>query len=97
LTAALQGADALLLTVGATAVSGQTDLIDAAVAAGVKRVIPSEFGSDLNNAKAAALPVFVPKIEVRKYLEKLAAEGKIEWTAVSNGAFLDWGLFSSPG
>jgi hypothetical protein len=55
-------------------------------------VIPSEFGSDLNNSKSAALPVFAHKVEVRKYIEQLAAEGKIEWTAISTGAFLDWGL-----
>ncbi|KAA8908373.1 hypothetical protein FN846DRAFT_945658 [Sphaerosporella brunnea] len=90
--AALKGVDALLLTVGAPAIQGQIPLIDAAVEAGVKRVIPAEFGSNLGNEKTAALPVFAGKVEVRKYLEKLAAEGKTSWTAIFNGAFLDWGI-----
>jgi uncharacterized protein YbjT (DUF2867 family) len=39
--------DALVFAVGSGSLQAQTDIIDAAVAAGVKRIIPSEFGSVL--------------------------------------------------
>jgi uncharacterized protein YbjT (DUF2867 family) len=92
LVSALKGADALVLTVSQEALQGQASFIKAAVEAGVKRVIPSEFGADLNNPNTGGLAVFRDKIQVRKLLEQLASDGKITWTAVANGPFLDWGL-----
>lgn len=78
---------------GAPGVAAQKQVIDAAVEAGVKRFIPSEFGSDLDNPKSAGLAVFAGKVVVRKQLEQLAAQGRITWSAITPGAFLDWGLF----
>lgn len=93
LVKALDGIDALVLTIAATAdYDLQAKLITAAAEAGVKRVIPSEFGCDLDNPKVAGLAVFAGKVKVRKHLDELAAQGKITWSAISNGAFLDWGL-----
>lgn len=72
---------------------GQNVLIDAAIAAGVKRFIPSEFGSDLANPKLAVFPIFGHKIATQKYLQDaLAAKPGMTYTYVSNGPFLDWGL-----
>ncbi|KAI5812943.1 putative isoflavone reductase like protein P3 [Pyronema omphalodes] len=88
----LRGTDALVITAGTDAFTLQHTLITAAVEAGVKRIIPSEFGSNLNNEEVSKLGVFQTKISVRKELQKLAEEGKIEWTGISNGALLDWGL-----
>ncbi len=59
---------------------------------GVKRFIPSEFGSDTCNPKARALPVFGDKIVVQDYLIKKAREGLIEYTLIMSGPFLDWCL-----
>ncbi|KAM0284382.1 hypothetical protein ACHAQH_001958 [Verticillium albo-atrum] len=67
-------------------------MVEAAVAAGVSRFIPSEFSLNPNNSKARAVPVYGPKNEVLARLKELAAAGKITWTTVSNGAFLDWNL-----
>ena len=93
ITEALRGQDAVVSTVASEAILAQTAVIDAAVAAGVKRFIPSEFGSDLNNPKVTALPVFGHKVVINKYLaEKAAANPKFSYTQVRNGAFLDWGL-----
>ncbi|KAF8543028.1 hypothetical protein BDD12DRAFT_822534 [Trichophaea hybrida] len=92
LVSAMKGADALVISINVTAMSQQFNFINAAVEAGVKRIIPSEFGVDLDNPKTAALNGFAVKVEVRKQLKKLVDEGKITWTAVSNGAFLDWSL-----
>jgi putative NADH-flavin reductase len=92
LEAALSGQDALVSTVASLAIPSQRLLIDAAVKAGVKRVIPSEFGCDLKNTNNRSLPVFAGKVEIETYLNELAEKGLISYTLVYNGAFLDWGL-----
>ncbi len=93
LTKALQGQDAVVSTVGNEGQLGQTVLFDAAVAAEVKRFLPSEFGSDLNNAKSASLPVFGNKVTVRKHIEeKVKAGADTTYTYVVTGGFLDWGI-----
>lgn len=93
LTSAFQSQDAVVATVGTDGQAGQSVLIDAAIAAGVKRFIPSEFGSDIGTAKGAALPVYGYKVATRRYLEaKVAAGADITYTYVLNGPFLDWGF-----
>lgn len=74
--------------------SQQELLIDAAINAGVKRFISSEFGSNTLEKKSAKLAVFARRIAAREYLEKKAAEGKITWTAIACGGFLEWGTSS---
>ena len=93
LTESLRGIDALVLTVGNAMHHLQPLFIEAAIAAGVKRIIPSEFGSDRDNERVAALAVYKHKNETMKALNKAANEGKVTWTAVLNGPFLDWGEF----
>jgi hypothetical protein len=93
LTSALKGQDAVVSAVGTEGLLGQSLLIDAAIAAGVKRFLPSEFGSDLSNPNTAKLPVFGYKIATRNHIEeKVRAGADITYTYVVNGAFLDWGL-----
>jgi len=93
LTAAFKGQDAVISTVGTEGLLGQSVLIDAAIAAGVKRFLPSEFGSDLSNPNVAKLPVFGYKIATRNHIEeKIRAGADISYTYVINGGFLDWGL-----
>ncbi|KAL5315881.1 hypothetical protein ACEPPN_016755 [Leptodophora sp. 'Broadleaf-Isolate-01'] len=93
LTSALKGQDVVVSAVGMEGLLGQSILIDAAIAAGVKRILPSEFGSDLSHPKTAVQPVFGYKIATRKHLEdKIAAGADITYTYVVNGGFLDWGL-----
>ncbi|KAJ6013132.1 hypothetical protein N7522_003487 [Penicillium canescens] len=92
LTKNLNGQDAIVSTIPPTSATAQTNLIHAAVAAGVKRFLPSEFGSDLHNPLNRAAPVYADKIKVQELLSSLAAEGKITYTVVYNGMFLDWGL-----
>jgi CRISPR/Cas system CMR-associated protein Cmr3 (group 5 of RAMP superfamily) len=92
LTEALMGQDALVSAVAEQAIPDQRLLIDAAVKAGVKRVLPSEFGCDLKNPKARALPCFVGKVQIEQYLDELAIKGAISYTLVFTGVFLDMGL-----
>ncbi|OJJ71731.1 hypothetical protein ASPBRDRAFT_43124 [Aspergillus brasiliensis CBS 101740] len=94
LTKALEGQDVVVNTLGAIPRDIHLRLIDAAIAAGVQRFIPSEFGSDTTNPHAAKLPVYADKVAVQEYLRTKSAEsgGKFSYTLLVNGPFLDWGL-----
>lgn len=92
LATALTGQDALVSTLASLAIANQKLLIDAAVRAGVKRIIPSEFSCDLYNPKTRSLPIFAAKVKIEQYLAELAQKGLISYTLVFNGPFLDWGL-----
>ncbi|XXH00131.1 SET domain-containing protein 5 [Hypoxylon texense] len=92
LVEALQGQDAVVSAVGFAGLKQQLRLIDAAVEAGVKRFVPSEFGSDAENEAANALPPFRPKKAAADVLAHEAAAGRITYTLVSTGPFLDMAL-----
>ena len=93
LTTALQGQDAVVSTVGTEGLTGQILLIDASIAAGVKRFIPSEFGSDSASPKTRALPVFGYKVAVDEHLiAKTKANPGFTYTVIRCGPFLDWGI-----
>ncbi|KAK9328266.1 hypothetical protein V1520DRAFT_297785 [Lipomyces starkeyi] len=95
LTAALKGIDGLVSTVAAAAIENQTVLIDAAIAAGVKRFIPSEYGNCTTSPKVEALPIYAPMFKIKQYLQEKAKAGKLTWTVLACGAFLDF-LFGRP-
>ncbi|CAG7555897.1 unnamed protein product [Fusarium equiseti] len=90
LTSALQGIDAVVSAVGSLAIPSQNLLIDAAIAAGVKRFLPSEYGSNLVIPSVRKLPTFATKVEIEDKLIEL--KDKISYTFVYNGIFLDWGI-----
>ncbi|KAK5111914.1 hypothetical protein LTR62_004646 [Meristemomyces frigidus] len=93
LTTALQGHLGVVSTITSTAIGQQDTLIDAAAAAGVRRFIPAEFGSDMANPKTQVLPVYGFKAAAQaKLLEVAKFHTSFTWTAVRNGVFLDWGL-----
>ena len=91
LLAAFKGQDAVVSTLSHMAAGAHTRIVDAAVAAGVKRFVPSEFGSDTRNANALALlpAMFAPKVAMVDYLKGQEAAG-LTWTAFVTGAFFDW-------
>ncbi|KAH0841507.1 hypothetical protein AYO21_07102 [Fonsecaea monophora] len=95
LTAALKGIDALVSTVAGEAIENQTVLIDAAIAAGVKRFIPSEYGTVTTSPKVENLPVYASMFKIKRYLEEKAKAGKLTWTVLACGGFLEF-LFGSP-
>ncbi|KPI36717.1 uncharacterized protein AB675_10071 [Cyphellophora attinorum] len=92
LTKAFTGQDAVVSTVGAVAFGEQKVMIDAAVAAGVKRFLPSEMSMN-GDAKAVRdlVPVFKTKHEVLEYLKSKEAKG-LTWTGLGTGPLFDWGL-----
>ncbi|KAF2194393.1 oxidoreductase CipA-like protein [Zopfia rhizophila CBS 207.26] len=93
LTPALLGAEVVVSCLTTLAIGGQNPLIDASVAAGVKRFIPAEFGMDSRNPLSVQLPVCAPKAATQKYLlEKSNSNPGFTYTSIANGLFLDWGL-----
>ncbi|KAH6874784.1 hypothetical protein B0T10DRAFT_498554 [Thelonectria olida] len=92
LTAALKGQDLVISTLTTLAIDAQVTFINAAVAAGVSRFIPSEFGSNLDVPSVRALPVFSQKVKIQEILIEKSKSTPLTYTFVYNSAFLDWGL-----
>ena len=90
LTAALKGIDALVSTVAGEATDSQIVLIDAAIAAGVKRFIPSEYGSCTTNPKIEAFPFYAPMFKIKRYLQEKAKTENLTWTVFACGAFMEF-------
>ena len=92
LVKALTGQDIVISTVGGEAIINNLDkiLIEAALEAGVKWFIPSEYGFDLDNSAAASIPVNIPLIENITLLKQ--HQSRLAHTFISTGAFLDWGF-----
>ncbi|KAK9241995.1 hypothetical protein V1506DRAFT_548917 [Lipomyces tetrasporus] len=91
---AFSGQDVVVSTLGVGAVPRDTHLrlVDAAVAAGVKRYIPSEYGCDTTNPNTAKLPVFGDKVAVQDYLKKANEKSALSYSFLITGPFLDWGI-----
>lgn len=91
LTPALQNIDVVISCFATSALDAQYPLIDAAVAAGVSRFIPADFGMDTQNIFARELPVGAVKAKTQDYLRKKAISNSgFSWTAIAVGWFLDW-------
>ncbi|KAK2669806.1 hypothetical protein RAB80_015332 [Fusarium oxysporum f. sp. vasinfectum] len=91
LSKVFEGKDAVISFIPIVSLEAQAIAIEAAITAGVKRFIPSEYGSDSTNpAVIAAVPFFEAK---KKYLDYLKSrEDAISWTGLITGPFFDWGL-----
>ncbi|KAI9042045.1 aromatic alcohol reductase [Aspergillus affinis] len=93
LQSALEGHDAVVNALGQAPQDVSIRLIDAAVAAGVKHYLPSEFGVDTLNEHVRKLPVFAGKVAVQEHLEKVVEKNpSFIYTLLATGAFLDFGL-----
>ncbi|KAF2436646.1 NAD(P)-binding protein [Tothia fuscella] len=93
LVSAFKGQDVVVSAVPDPQLDSQKTLVDAAIEAGVKRIVPSEFSSNLEaKAKELHLPNVSEKLKIREYVEAAGAAGKIEWSSINNGPFLDMGI-----
>lgn len=91
LVKALQGQDALIITLGGLAPPDQqTKLIDAAAEAGVRWIFPNEWSPDTANEDLVkdVIP-FQSKPRTRDYIAKL---GKSSYIAVTTGFWYEWSL-----
>lgn len=97
---ALRGQDAVISMVSTASSDQQRLLVDACVAVGVKRFIPSEFGvADYQSA----LPypemagVIQGKLDLLDYLQsKSDANSGFTWTRICTGLFFEWVSFLFP-
>jgi hypothetical protein len=90
LLSAFRGQDAVVSVVGAGGFLEQKKIIDAAVKAGVKKFLPSEFSSNtLSDPVQELVPVFHGKKEVLDYLKSRENDG-MSWTAIACGLLFDW-------
>ena len=92
LVQALKGQDVVISAVGGEAVATNFDLTlaEAAIEAGVKWFIPSEFGSDTSHPFYTSIPFVAPKIATSNLLK--SKQSKIAHTLITTGPFLDWGF-----
>lgn len=68
----------------------QKKIIDAAVAARVKRFLPNEFGADTSDERLGEMfALFKVKQELVAYLKQKEADG-LSWTALCTGSWIDW-------
>jgi uncharacterized protein YbjT (DUF2867 family) len=90
LASALKGQDVLLLQVNMMpdAMQSQVTLIEAAAKAGVRWVLPTEFGSDIYSQIATDFPMTGMK---KKYRDLIEEKG-MNWVAVVNNPWFDWSL-----
>jgi hypothetical protein len=79
-------------TIATAALANQEIIIDAAVKAGVKRFIPSEFGINTTKITGGIAKIFATKIQIQKDRLKKAVEENegFSWTGVSSSMFFDW-------
>ena len=86
-----KGQDAIVSALSNFATDEQIRIIDAAIEAGVKRFLPSEYGIDSSDPQfGELLPPGKPKPATVAYLRE--KEGSISWTGVLAGSFFDWAL-----
>ncbi|KAI1099215.1 NmrA-like family protein [Jackrogersella minutella] len=89
---AFAGKDAVVMTTNFQVFGQEDKFINAAVKAGVKRFIPSEFGSNTRNLNTLTMfPMMGAKARVISELKAKEANG-LSWTALCVGMFLDMGL-----
>ncbi|CAG7935326.1 unnamed protein product [Penicillium nalgiovense] len=93
LTAALTGQNAVVSVLTTSAMETQIPLIEAAMKAGVRRYLPSEFCANIGNPKAASLPVYHSKLAIHEAIKQQARDHPhFTYTLIRNGPFLDWSM-----
>ncbi|KAM0709593.1 hypothetical protein Q7P35_003633 [Cladosporium inversicolor] len=95
----LRDQDAVVSCLGdvPAAVRAQDSLLNASLAVGVKRFVPSEFGSDTTNRRVMSYPFFRAKVKHQRRLRQAARTYRdFSYSLLITGPFLDWGLSKVP-
>lgn len=93
---AFKGQDAVVSTIATFSTGQQASIVNAAVNAGVRRFIPSEYGVDTSLPQVKdVLSIAMPKQRTIELLKTKEASG-LSWTGVIVGGFFDW-AFAIPG
>ncbi|KAJ6103037.1 isoflavone reductase family protein [Penicillium sp. IBT 16267x] len=88
LVEAFKGQDALVSTLPGRPYTVHLRMIDAAIQAGVKRFIPTEYGNNTCAAAAELVVLYAEKAKVIAYLKTKEGTG-LTWTAIHTGQFFD--------
>jgi hypothetical protein len=66
-------------------------MIDAAIEASVKRIIPSEYSTNLESPLSRKLPIVTEKAKIREYLTSVisSTDSPTTWTSINNGPFFE--------
>ena len=94
----LEGQDILISAIRSSSLSDalhEDVLLSAVIMARVPRYFPGEYTLDVTHPSTLEIAFgsgLVPKIALAERLEREGAEGRIEWTTIVCGGFLDWGL-----
>jgi NmrA-like family len=87
---AFKGKDAVAFASATFSTTQQKAIIDAAVSAGVKHFLPSEYSVDTSRTEIyECFPPAVMKGEVAEYL-KTKEKDSLSWTAICVEAWFDW-------
>ena len=90
------GIDAVVSCIATFSTHEQKAIIESAIAAGVKRFIPSEYGVDTSHPNILThLPPAADKVNTVAHLRSRESTG-LSWTAIIVGAFFD-SSFATPG
>ncbi|KAF2094362.1 hypothetical protein NA57DRAFT_17795, partial [Rhizodiscina lignyota] len=91
---AFENQDAVVSVVDPDRIPEQKAMIDAAIAAGVSRFVPSEFGDNTVDERVRDLvPLYNEKWNIAEYLRTKESDG-FSWTALITGPMFDWALKS---
>lgn len=93
LTETLRGQDALVVTIKGSQTEVQHKLAQACVQAGVRRMIPADFGSVDSSSEwtQSLVPLYKHKTALRQKLVGMAEEHPgFSWTSLVCGHFFDW-------
>ncbi|MCJ1247105.1 hypothetical protein MMC30_004316 [Trapelia coarctata] len=94
LLSAFKNQDVVISCITTSQEGVQIRMIDATVAAEVKRFVPAEFGSNSADQRCMELvPLMRGKRDVVEYLRGKEATG-LTWTSFVTGQFFDWGIES---
>lgn len=86
---AFAGQDAVVMATGFQVFGQEGKFIDAAMRAGVKRFVPSEFGGDTANENTVSIfPMVGLRAKVVEDLKTKEGAG-LSWTAICTGLFVD--------
>jgi hypothetical protein len=88
---AFKGFDVIVSSIGGALVPKQTEIIDAAAEAGVKRFYPSEFGTDTTTPFYRTLTALQGKVKIQEYLEQVVEKyPNFTYSLFLTGAFSEW-------
>ena len=90
LTKALEGQDSVVGALASAAVLLQKNLIEAAIKAGVKQFIPSDYGVISTEPETSKLPIASQAVEIQEYLKAKASDNDISYSIVACGAMLEY-------